>query len=63
MAWAMVRTDSGSHSIGTKAPHKKLEPRAMTFTIPLMAFGFLTSVPIKNAILVAQSVNMRAFMI
>ena len=45
---AIFNTESGSHSIGTKAPHKKLEPNATTFTIPFIAPLFDTKFPIKN---------------
>lgn len=30
-------TASGNHSVGIKAPHRKAEPRDITFTIPLTA--------------------------
>lgn len=59
----MFSTKSGNHSIGTNAPHKKLDPNAITFTIPLIASLFLTRFPIKNARVVAQIVNIKAFII
>jgi len=30
-------TVSGNHSVGIKAPHRKADPRDITFTIPLTA--------------------------
>lgn len=54
-------TPSGSHSIGTNAPHKKLDPRAITLTIPLIAFLFETILPINKAIVVAHIVNTNEF--
>ena len=56
-------TGAGGGGIGTKAPHKKLEPNATTFTIPFIAPLFDTKFPIKNAIVVAQIVNTREFII
>ena len=50
----MFLTKSGIYCIGTNTPHKKLEPSATTFTIPLTAFLFVTTLPSKNAIDVAK---------
>ena len=61
--WAILITDLGRYSNGTKAPHRKLEPNAITFTIPLIASFLFTSVPIKTAIVVAHIVNMSEFII
>ena len=58
---ATVKTLLGSHSTGTKAPHKKLEPSAITFTIPFIAFLLFTIVAIKNAIVKAHIVNINEF--
>ena len=60
---ANLSTPFGSHCIGTNAPQRKLDPRAMTFTIPLIAFLFKTILPMNIAIVVATIVNTKQFSI
>ena len=55
--FAIFKTNSGKYSAGTKAPHKKADPRATTFTIPFTAFLFLTNVVITKAMVKQQKVN------
>src|SRR5574344_169744 len=45
------------HCCGTKHPDIKLNPRAKTFTIPDIAFLFLTNELIKNPIEAAVNIN------
>lgn len=54
-------TDFGRYSAGTKAPHKKAEPNATTFTIPLTAFLSFTRVLIVKAIVREQKVKTKVF--
>ena len=53
---AIFNTVSGSHSAGTKAPHRKDDPNAITFIIPLIASLLFINVLINNAIVNEQNV-------
>ena len=46
----MLITNFGKNSAGTKAPHKKLLPKAITFTIPLTASLLRTNELMKKAV-------------
>lgn len=59
--WAAVSIDDGNHSAGIKAPHKKADPKAITFTIPLIASLLLTMVLINRAMVREQNVNIKVF--
>lgn len=59
--WAKFNTFVGIYCIGTNAPHKKLEPKATTLTIPFIAFLSFTILPIKKAIDIAHIVKIREF--
>ena len=57
----IVITDSGNHSVGINAPHRKAEPNAITFTIPLTAFLLVIKVLIKSANVNEQNVNINKY--
>lgn len=59
--WATVSIDDGINVAGIKAPHKKAEPKAITFTIPLIASLLLTMVLINRAIVREQNVKIKVF--
>ena len=54
-------TVSGNHSVGIKAPHRKAEPNAITFTTPLTAFLSSIRVDISSARVRELNVNIKAF--
>ena len=58
---ASVRTFLGSHFDGTKAPHRKAEPSATTFTIPLIASLLFVREEITSAIVSEQRQKISAF--
>ena len=57
----IVITDSGNHSVGINAPHRKAEPNAITFTIPLTAFLSLINVHNHSARVRELKVKIKAF--
>ena len=61
--WAIRITEGGKKDKGTKAPHKKLDPSAITFTIPFIASLFMARLPSKEASVNTQKANKNAFMI
>ena len=61
--WAIFNTPSDSMFCGMNTPHRKLVPRANTFTIPVIAFLFVIRFPMKNAIDVEQNVNISELII
>ena len=61
--FAQFNTASGKYSCGTNAPHMKLEPSAITFTIPLIASLFFTKFPTNDPIVSAVMQNINEFII
>lgn len=55
-------TASGNHSVGIKAPHRKAEPRDITFTIPLTASLLSISVDKRRAKVRDVNVKINKFM-
>ena len=54
-------TASGNHSVGIKAPHRKAEPRDITFTIPLTASLLSIKVDKRRARVREVKVKMNKF--
>lgn len=61
--WASVSTFLGSQFAGIKAPHRKADPSATTFTMPLMASLLLVRADIAVASVSEQYANTSAFTI
>ena len=60
---AIFTTNLGRYSIGTNEPHRKLEPSAITFTIPFIASLLLVILPNRNDIDKVVNVNTNKFII
>ena len=58
-----MSTELGKYSAGTNAPQRNAEPRAITFTIPDIAFLLLVRELIKIDKVSAQNVNINELMI
>ena len=61
--WATFKTLVGKNSVGTNDPHKKLLPKATTFTMPFIASLLFIKLPIKKAMVKAQKENINEFII
>lgn len=61
--WAIFKTAVGKNSAGTNEPHKKLLPKAITFTIPFIASLLFIMFPIKKAMAKEHILNIKEFII
>lgn len=61
--WAIFKTVVGKNSAGTNDPHKKLLPKAITFTMPFIASLLFIKLPIKKAIAREHILNIKEFII
>ena len=59
--WAIESTKDGKNSTGTNAPHKKDDPNATTFTIPVTESLLLIMVLINNASVKQQNEKINKF--